>query len=108
MDQTLVHFIYKTGTILEIPPDVANQLSPSQAATFVHGAKCELAAWYSELSYISATHRKLVIDRVYSNRIFYGLWQARLVKWLAIACTVTYIAVFLTITFGCWPYAPTV
>jgi hypothetical protein len=30
------------------------------------------------------------------------------VKWLAIACTVTYIAVFATITFGCWPYVSTV
>jgi hypothetical protein len=42
---------------------------------------------------------------VYSNRLCFGLWQEKLVKWLAIACTVTYIAVFLTITFGCWPYA---
>ncbi len=65
MDQTLVHFVCTwcsfapanpvsclqaqdmTGTILEIPPDVANKLSPSQAATFIHGSKCELAAWYS-------------------------------------------------------------
>jgi hypothetical protein len=56
--------------------------------------------------HIRATHRKLLIDLLrYSNRLCFGLWQEKLVKWLAIACTVTYIAVFLTITFGCWPYA---
>lgn len=29
-------------------------------------------------------------------------------KWLAIACIITYVAVFLTITFGCWPYASSI
>ena len=37
------------------------------------------------------------------NRLTFGLRQQQLVKWLAIACGVTYVAVFLTITFACFP-----
>ena len=36
-----------------------------------------------------------------SSRI--GLWQHRYVKWLGLACALSYVAVFLTITFGCYP-----
>ena len=52
--------------------------------------------------YISLT------NYVYSNRLCFGLWQQKLAKWLAIICAVTYIAVFLTVTFGCWPYVSTI
>jgi hypothetical protein len=37
------------------------------------------------------------------NRLTFGLRQQQLVKWLAVACGVTYVAVFLTITFACFP-----
>ena len=37
------------------------------------------------------------------NRLTFGLRQQMLVKWLAIFVSVTYLAVFLTITFACFP-----
>ena len=37
------------------------------------------------------------------NRLTFGLKQQMLVKWLAVAVGVTYLAVFLTITFACFP-----
>jgi hypothetical protein len=41
---------------------------------------------------------------VRSNKPFrIGLWQHRYVKWLGFACALSYVAVFLTITFGCYP-----
>jgi len=105
MDQILVDVIYRTGTILEIPPDVANQLSDSQITRFIHGSKCELAAWYSYTALIWVLKASMLF--LY-NRLCFGLWQKKWVKWLAVTCAITYITVFLTITFGCWPYASTV
>lgn len=37
------------------------------------------------------------------SRLTFGLKQHTLVKWLAVFCGVTYVAVFLTITFACFP-----
>jgi hypothetical protein len=33
-----------------------------------------------------------------------GLWQHRFVKWLGIACVISYIAVVFTQSFGCFPF----
>ena len=38
------------------------------------------------------------------GRLTMGTFQSRLVRWCYWMCGVTYIAVFLTITFGCHPY----
>jgi hypothetical protein len=37
------------------------------------------------------------------NCLTFGLKQQILVKWLAIFVGITYLAVFLTITFACFP-----
>lgn len=37
------------------------------------------------------------------NRLTFGLRQQLLVKWLAVVVGITYVAVFLTITFSCFP-----
>jgi hypothetical protein len=39
------------------------------------------------------------------QRLTLNLWHARLVTFLAIACGVSYLIVFLTVTFGCFPIA---
>jgi hypothetical protein len=38
------------------------------------------------------------------RRLMMGTTQARFINYLFWICSVTYIAVFMTVTFGCHPY----
>ncbi|KAF5858998.1 hypothetical protein ETB97_003489 [Aspergillus alliaceus] len=75
-------------------------LTPEQYSSVVAGSKAELAAWYSYTALIWVMKAKMLF--LY-KRLTLGLWQSRVIKWLAILCGITYLAVFLTVTFGCFP-----
>ncbi|KAB8234383.1 uncharacterized protein BDW43DRAFT_274032 [Aspergillus alliaceus] len=100
MDGVTVHLSYVLGTNLEIPHALHNQLTPEQYSSVVAGSKAELAAWYSYTALIWVMKAKMLF--LY-KRLTLGLWQSRVIKWLAILCGITYLAVFLTVTFGCFP-----
>ncbi|THC90141.1 hypothetical protein EYZ11_010408 [Aspergillus tanneri] len=100
MDAVTVHFSYKLGTNLEVPPEMENHLTPSQYSSVVAGSKYEFAAWYSYTGLIWVMKGKMLF--LY-KRLTIGLWQAKVINWLAILCALTYAAVFLTVTLGCQP-----
>ncbi|KNG89726.1 hypothetical protein ANOM_001949 [Aspergillus nomiae NRRL 13137] len=88
------------GTNLEIPHGLHDSLTPTQYSSVVAGSKAELAAWYSYTALIWVMKAKMLF--LY-KRLTIGLWQSRAIKWLAAFCGIAYLAVFLTVTFGCHP-----
>ncbi|RAQ54591.1 hypothetical protein AFGD_003759 [Aspergillus flavus] len=100
MDAVTVHLSYVLGTNLEIPHGLHGSLTPTQYSSVVAGSKAELAAWYSYTALIWVMKAKMLF--LY-KRLTLGLWQSRVIKWLAVFCGLAYIAVLLTVTFGCHP-----
>ncbi|KAH8900496.1 hypothetical protein GQ53DRAFT_619057, partial [Thozetella sp. PMI_491] len=101
-DAGSVYIIYYSGTNVEVGARPANRtLSSDEIAQFEYGSKMELAAWYSYTALIWCLKGAMLC---FFKRMTMGLWQQRLVNWLAGVCVVTYLSVFLTITLGCQPF----
>ncbi|KAK9413329.1 putative G-protein coupled receptors family 1 profile domain-containing protein [Seiridium unicorne] len=75
-------------------------LSQADIDQFTIGSKLQLTAWYSYTALLWCLKGTMLC---FFQRITTGLWQSRLVKYLMYACAVSYVAVFLTLTFGCFP-----
>ncbi|KAH7058670.1 hypothetical protein B0J12DRAFT_369924 [Macrophomina phaseolina] len=100
MDAALVHIVYHTGANADLTPATVSTLTESQISTFVYGSRCEAAAWYSYTALIWCMKFTMLF---FYKRLTFGTLQNRLIKYLFWLCGVTYLAVFLTITFGCFP-----
>ncbi|TVY33395.1 hypothetical protein LSUB1_G007291 [Lachnellula subtilissima] len=101
VDAATVHIVYYSGTNVE--GSVLQQIRPLTATEidmFTHGSKEQLVAWYSYTALIWAMKGTMLF---FFNRLTFGLDQHRYIKWLAIGCGLSYVAVFLTITLGCFP-----
>ncbi|KAH8672650.1 hypothetical protein BGZ60DRAFT_282835 [Tricladium varicosporioides] len=101
MDAATVHIIYYAGTNVEAAAlQLTRTLTPEEIAQFEFGSKEQLAAWYSYTALIWAMKGTMLF---FFDRLTIGLWQHRYVKWLSVGCILSYIAVVLTLTFGCFP-----
>ncbi|KAH6649021.1 hypothetical protein BKA67DRAFT_379552 [Truncatella angustata] len=101
LDAATVHIVYYAGTNVEASVVQATRaLTEEEIAQYEYGSKIELVAWYSYTALIWCLKGTMLC---FFKRMTTGLWQHRLVKWLMWACVASYIAVFLTITFGCFP-----
>ncbi|KAF4631605.1 hypothetical protein G7Y89_g6523 [Cudoniella acicularis] len=95
MDAAIVHIIYYTGTNVEgVAVQQTRTLTAAEIATYEFGSKEQLAAWYSYAALIWAMKGTMLF---FFNRLTIGLWQHRYVKWLGIACVLSYIIVLLTV-----------
>ncbi|KAF2086344.1 hypothetical protein K490DRAFT_44603, partial [Saccharata proteae CBS 121410] len=102
MDAVFVTECYWLGTNVDVDPRIVDQLTDTQIERLRKGSKFEIGAWYSYTFLIWCMKATMLF---FYNRITFGLNQHRVVKWLAWFCAACYIAVFLTITFGCSPTA---
>lgn len=75
-------------------------LTDDEIAQFELGSRLQLTAWYSYTALLWCLKGTMLC---FFQRMTIGLWQARLVKYLMYACVVSYLAVFFTVTFGCYP-----
>ncbi|KAF4975592.1 hypothetical protein FZEAL_7645 [Fusarium zealandicum] len=101
MDAFAVHLIYYYGTNIEAPLWAAhNTMTDTALAEFELGAKLELLAWYSYTSIIWSLKGTMLC---FFARMTIGTWHNFFVKSISIFCAVSYCAVFLTITLGCFP-----
>ncbi|KAJ4213999.1 hypothetical protein NW759_010525 [Fusarium solani] len=66
----------------------------------VKGSKLEFVAWYSYTALIWSLKGTMLF---FFSRITIGTWHSILVKTASVCCAVSYLAVFLTVTFGCFP-----
>ncbi|KAL5114147.1 hypothetical protein ACEQ8H_007944 [Pleosporales sp. CAS-2024a] len=101
-DAFLVHICYKTGTNVDVAPDVVPFLSDTEVDRISFGSKAQLAAWYTYTALIWCMKFMLLF---FYKRLLLGTAQAKFIKYLFWLCGATYLAVFLTITFGCHPIA---
>ncbi|KAF7516275.1 hypothetical protein G7054_g14222 [Neopestalotiopsis clavispora] len=79
---------------------LTHTLTDDEIAQFELGSRLQLTAWYSYTALLWCLKGTMLC---FFQRMTIGLWQARLVKYLMYACIVTYLAVFFTLTFGCFP-----
>ncbi|KAH7249500.1 hypothetical protein B0J15DRAFT_514194 [Fusarium solani] len=101
MDGFTVHLIYYLGTNLEATFYAkTHTLTDSIIKDCVKGSKLEFVAWYSYTALIWSLKGTMLF---FFSRITIGTWHSILVKTASVCCAVSYLAVFLTVTFGCFP-----
>ncbi|KAI1270257.1 hypothetical protein F5Y18DRAFT_421746 [Xylariaceae sp. FL1019] len=101
VDASTVHIIYHIGTNVESSAlQLKRPLTDVEIARFEYGSKLELLAWYSYTALLWSLKGTMLC---FFQRMTIGLWQHRLVKWIGLGCVLSYMAVFLTVTFGCYP-----
>lgn len=101
MDAATVYIIYYAGTNVEAAViQKTRVLTAEEIAAFTHGSQEELAAWYSYTALIWCMKGQMLF---FFHRLTMGLNQQKLVKWIGVACGISYLVVVLTLTFGCFP-----
>ncbi|KPM40561.1 hypothetical protein AK830_g5978 [Neonectria ditissima] len=105
MDAFTVHLIYRCfhflGTNVEASVlQKTETLSEHDLKDFIKGSKLQLAAWYSYTALIWSLKGTMLC---FFSRMTIGTWHNLFVKAVSIICGVSYLAVFLTVTFGCFP-----
>ncbi|RSM12417.1 hypothetical protein CEP52_002498 [Fusarium oligoseptatum] len=101
MDGFTVHLIYYLGTNLEASFYAqTHTLTDSIIKDCVKGSKLEFVAWYSYTALIWSLKGTMLF---FFSRITIGTWHSILVKTASICCAISYLAVFFTVTFGCFP-----
>ncbi|CAJ2511284.1 Uu.00g069090.m01.CDS01 [Anthostomella pinea] len=102
MDAATVNIIYHTATNVEATQLAKTRtLTAEEIAQFEFGSREELAAWYSYTALIWCLKGTMLC---FFKRMTMGSTHNKLVNWLMGACAASYAAVFLTVTFGCFPY----
>ncbi|KXJ88019.1 hypothetical protein Micbo1qcDRAFT_111613, partial [Microdochium bolleyi] len=102
IDAATVHIVYYAGTNVEgVYLSTLRTLSQAELDQVHEGSKQQLLAWYSYSSLVWCLKGTMVC---FFMRMTAGVSKRKLVEWLGWACIVSYVAVELTITFGCWPY----
>ncbi|KAI0159446.1 hypothetical protein BJ166DRAFT_332644 [Pestalotiopsis sp. NC0098] len=100
-DAATVHLVYMLGSNVEAASyQLTHTLTDDEIAQFELGSRLQLTAWYSYTALLWCLKGTMLC---FFQRMTIGLWQARLVKYLMYACVVSYLAVFFTVTFGCYP-----
>ncbi|CVK97833.1 related to integral membrane protein PTH11 [Fusarium proliferatum] len=81
-------------------PTHAVTLTQDEIHEYETGSKLELAAWYAYTALIWSLKGTMLC---FFSRMTIGTWHNMFVKSVSILCAASYLAVFLTITFGCFP-----
>ncbi|SCO50611.1 related to integral membrane protein PTH11 [Fusarium fujikuroi] len=101
VDAFTVHLIYYLGTNIEAGVAAKSRtLTQDEIHEYETGSKLELAAWYAYTALIWSLKGTMLC---FFSRMTIGTWHNMLVKSVSILCALSYLAVFLTITFGCFP-----
>ncbi|GKU06298.1 integral membrane protein [Fusarium langsethiae] len=102
VDAFTVHLIYYLGTNIEGGAAAqTHTLTDDELDQYIRGSKLQLAAWYAYTALIWSLKGTMLC---FFSRMTIGTWHNVFVKTVSVICVVSYTAVFLTITFGCFPY----
>ncbi|CEI68032.1 hypothetical protein FVEN_g7698 [Fusarium venenatum] len=102
VDAFTVHLIYYLGTNIEGGAAAQlHTLTADELDQYIRGGKLQLAAWYAYTALIWSLKGTMLC---FFSRMTIGTWHNVFVKTVSIISVVSYAAVFLTITFGCFPY----
>ncbi|KAL2857359.1 hypothetical protein BJY01DRAFT_202662 [Aspergillus pseudoustus] len=97
---TMLELIGQHGTNIGLTNEQRAALTPGQTASLVYGSKCLLAGWTCYVTLIWSLKACMLF---FYNRLTLGLMQQKLVKFNAILCAGTYVAVIFTIFLHCRP-----
>ncbi|KAL3462422.1 hypothetical protein BJX64DRAFT_139983 [Aspergillus heterothallicus] len=97
---TMLELIGQHGTNIGLTDEQRAALTPEQTASLVYGSKCLLAGWTCYVTLIWSLKACMLF---FYNRLTLGLMQQKLVKFNAILCAGTYVAVIFTIFMHCRP-----
>ncbi|KAF4443333.1 hypothetical protein FACUT_1390 [Fusarium acutatum] len=101
VDAFTVHLIYYLGTNIEAGVAAkSHTLTKDEIHEYETGSKLELAAWYAYTALIWSLKGTMLC---FFSRMTIGTWHNMFVKTVSILCAFSYLAVILTITFGCFP-----
>ncbi|KAM0544877.1 hypothetical protein ACHAPJ_011622 [Fusarium lateritium] len=101
IDAFTVHLIYYLGTNIEgVVHSKTATLTDHEIHEYTLGSKLELLAWYSYTALIWSLKGTMLC---FFSRMTIGTWHNVFVKTVSVLSGLSYIAVFLTITFGCFP-----
>ncbi|KAF5643193.1 integral membrane protein PTH11 [Fusarium sp. NRRL 52700] len=78
----------------------SHTLTKDEIREYEMGSKLELAAWYAYTALIWCLKGTMLC---FFSRMTIGTWHNMFVKTVSILCAVSYLAVLITITFGCFP-----
>ncbi|KAB8071482.1 hypothetical protein BDV29DRAFT_197345 [Aspergillus leporis] len=97
---SMLELIGQYGTNIGIPDAQRAALTPDQIELLARGSKCLLAGWTCYVTLIWSLKACMLF---FYNRLTLGLVQQKLVKFNAVLCLCTYVAVILTIFLHCRP-----
>ncbi|KAF4970181.1 hypothetical protein FSARC_2778 [Fusarium sarcochroum] len=101
MDAFTVHLIYYLGSNIEgVAYSKKHTLTDHEMHEYTEGSKFQLLAWYSYTALIWSLKGTMLC---FFSRMTIGTWHNVFVKTVSVLCALSYTAVFLTITFGCFP-----
>ncbi|KAF4550070.1 Hypothetical protein D9617_18g032610 [Elsinoe fawcettii] len=100
-DGITVDRAYHYGTNVDFTVAQYEAMSPEQIAEVSLGSKYELTAWYTYTTLIWCMKASMLC---FYRRLTLGSFQAKLVKWLAVAVGLSYISVIIIISAGCRPF----
>jgi hypothetical protein len=99
-DALTVHNTYYLGTNVDFSQAQLRAMTPKELENIVLGSKLELLAWYSYTLLIWALKCCMLF---FFGRLTSGLSMQTYVRWLTVGIVLSYVAVFLTISCGCFP-----
>lgn len=99
-DAITVDMTYRLGTNVDFTTAEFEAMSASDLHEVVVGSKLQLLAWYSYTGLIWALKACMLF---FFGRLTAGLSMQTYVRYLSGVMVLSYIAVFLTISCGCFP-----
>ncbi|KAK7524943.1 uncharacterized protein IWZ02DRAFT_489311 [Phyllosticta citriasiana] len=100
IDPALEQYIATKGTFVGLDASTAQSLSPADSSSLEKGSKALFAAWFIYVTLIW-TLKGTVLGYYY--RLTVGLWQQQYVKYMAIVCSMSWVAVVIQIFCRCTP-----
>ncbi|BCS27973.1 uncharacterized protein APUU_61021S [Aspergillus puulaauensis] len=97
---TMLELIGQYGTNIGLTDEQRAALSPAEEARLVFGSKCLMAGWTCYVTLIWSLKACMLF---FYNRLTLGLTQQKLVKFNALLCACTFVAVIFTIFLHCRP-----
>ncbi|KAK4549756.1 hypothetical protein LTR36_005057 [Oleoguttula mirabilis] len=101
-DAVLCTLTYQYGTNVDYTAAQLAQFNDAEIQNIIFGSKMELLAWYSYTALVWTLKACMIC---FYNRLTFGLDVNFYIKSLSLACAVTYVATFLTVTLACLPYS---
>ncbi|KAL2823777.1 hypothetical protein BDW59DRAFT_148324 [Aspergillus cavernicola] len=96
----MLELIGQYGTNIGLTDDQRAALTPDQTDRLVYGSKCLMAGWTCYVCLIWSLKACMLF---FYNRLTLGLMQQKLVKFNAVLCASTFVAVIMTIFLHCRP-----